>query len=226
MLGQGVSVQEGVISGGGFVSNGYSIRVDDYGEGASWHGASMIRSLPYLLKSFKIRCRIGLLGTKPEQLGRIEVYGLDVNGNKIFRQQFRDGNVKAISPYCYTVIGNKEVVGTYGDYMGVYRNANDLFMDIARRRNADGKYEWNIYYAIYDPVKKIQHTQLFRQFIDTNQEHEADLASIQIHIGAFGEVEPIPTMFIGALKVYDESPVPVEDEVPYVFKSGDELIIS
>ena len=133
---QAVSVVDGTIAGGGFVSNGWSISVQDFGEGTGWHGSSMIKSLPYELQDFKIRSRIGLLGTKPEQLGRIEVYGLDINGNKIFRQQFRDGNVKAISPYAYATIGNKEIVGTYGSYMGVWAKVGDLFMDIARRGNS------------------------------------------------------------------------------------------
>ena len=216
---QAVSVADGTIAGGGFVSNGWSISVQDFGEGTGWHGSSMIKSLPYELQDFKIRSRIGLLGTKPEQLGRIEVYGLDINGNKIFRQQFRDGNVKAISPYAYATIGNKEIVGTYGSYMGVWAKAGDLFMDIARRGNS-----WGLYWAIYDPVKKIQHTQYYKGFVDIKNEHMAKLASIQIHIGAYADVEPVQ-MYIQTVKVYDENPVPVENEVPYIVKAGDILVV-
>ena len=108
----------------------------------------------------------GINGTKPEQLGRVHVYGLDINGNRIFMQEFRDGNVKAISPYARTLIGGKEVVATYGSYMGVWAKAEDAFMDIARRGN-----EWNIYYCLYDPIKKVQHTRHFQQFIDVKYEH-------------------------------------------------------
>ena len=98
--------------------------------------------------------------------------------------------------------------------------AEDAFMDIARRGN-----EWNIYYCLYDPIKKVQHTRHFQQFIDVKYEHMTKLASLQIHLGQFSDVERIPYLYFQTLKLYDESPILAENEVPYIFKAGDELVV-
>ena len=219
---QGISVEDGAVAGN-FISNGWSISMEDF-DGSAYPrfvGPSMIKSLPYPVQDFKIRCRMGLKGTKPEQLGRVHVYGLDSNGQRVFLQEFRDGNVKAISPYARTIIGNKEVVATYGSYMGVWANgAEDAFMDIARRGN-----EWSIYYCLYDPVKKIQHTRLHKVWIDEKKLNMSKIVSLQIHIGKFSNVEKIPYMYFQTLKLYDESPVLAENEVPFAFKKNDNLMI-
>ena len=153
-------------------------------------------------------------------MGRIHIYFRDIQGNVVFFQELRDGNVNAISPYARAIVGSTQVEGTYGAYMGVWKDFRDGFMDCARRGN-----EFSFYWAIYDPVKKIQHTRHHKVWVDVNHHHMAKIASIQIHIGKFANAEYLQDAYIQTLKVYDESPVLQENQIPYIVKRGDILVV-
>ena len=63
---QALSVEDGAIAGN-FVSNGWSISMAEL-DGSSYPryvGPSMIKSLPYEVQDFKIRCRMGLMEQNP-----------------------------------------------------------------------------------------------------------------------------------------------------------------
>ena len=225
----GISLLDGGVIDKEFTSNGYSIRVSDWGNTdgyTGWFGASKIKSLPYLLNSFKTKFRIGLHGTKIEQLGRIHLYFLDVNGQRVSSIEFRDGNVKAMSPYARWIVGNKEIIATYGKTgIGYWTGFLDGYFDVARRKNADGKYVWAIWIARYEPKTKTTHHSLWKEWVDIDGIATAPIASVQIHIGAYKQNEAIPQMYIQHLSIYDEDPVPNNNEIPYIFKQGDILMV-
>ena len=234
----GIGLTDGIITGGAekFISNGYSIKVNEFGEGAGWHGASSIKSLPYQLDQFKFKFRIGLHSNKIETLGRIQLYGLDQNGQRLFVLEFRDGNVNAMSPYATWQIKNQTIMQTYGGNIGTGKRGGgvlnywngfvDGFYDIARRKNKEGQYVWQVWIARYESKTKTTHHSLLHQWVDKNNEYSDKLASVQIHIGAYGDVEPTEQMYIQDLKVYDEDPIPNDDEVPFIFHAGDVLVVN
>ena len=234
----GVSLIDGGVIDKQFSSNGWSISVADWGDGqgyTGWHGASSIKSLPYELDQFKFKFRIGLHGTKIESLGRIHLYGLDINGNKIFMIELRDGSINLSSPYARWTIGNKTIMETYGGnagngkigggVVGYWTGFTDGFFDIARRKNAEGNYVWQVWIARYESKTKTTHHSLLHQWVDKNNEFPQKLASVQIHIGAYKDVPVSEYLYIQELNVYDEDPVPSDNQVPFAFKQGDQLMV-
>jgi predicted phage tail component-like protein len=212
---------DGGIVNGTFKTNGYSISLDNIGEGAEWHGASMVKGLPTEpLQDFKIRTRMGLKGDRVGQLGRVELYFLDINGNQIGKIALRNGNPKGITPYAQVRLGGDWILQTYGDYAGVWKGWYDGFMDVERKGN-----QWHFYYAIYDPKTGREHTRKNHYFVDVNNLYMNKVAQVQVHIGAHGTADPIDVMYIQHIKVWDYQPTTTEDEVPYIFKVGDVLVI-
>ncbi|MGM9924680.1 MAG: distal tail protein Dit, partial [Bacillus sp. (in: firmicutes)] len=123
------SVDDGIISGA-FSSNGSAIRPETWGTGSGWHGPSLVKGLPKQLQDFHVRCRFGNRASKVGQLGRVEVYLLDANGNKIGKIALRNGNPNAVTPLAQARIKNNYVVNTYGSFPGVWRNWGDGYMDV------------------------------------------------------------------------------------------------
>ena len=111
--------------------------------------------------------------------------------------EFRDGNVNAMSPYATWKIMNKTIMETYGGNIGTGKRGGgvlnywngfvDGFYDIARRKNKEGQYVWQVWIARYESKTKTTHHSLLHQWVDKNNEYSEKLASVQIHIGAYGD---------------------------------------
>ena len=190
------TIPDGNVSGAGFVSNGWSIRVDDYGVGSQWHGASMQKGLIRELEYWKTKFRIGLHGTKNEQLGRLMLIGKDINQNTLFSIEFRDGNVYPMSPYATWKIKDKIIMETYGGnigtgkrgggVLGYWKDFTDGYFDLAKRKNKDGKDVYACWIARYDQTTKATFRSLHHEWVDVNNEFTGGkLAYVQVHIGAY-----------------------------------------
>ena len=212
-------VDDGVVDGT-FKSNGYSISLDDAGEGSAWHGASLIKALPSPLQDFKIMSRIGLAGSKVGQLGRVQVYFLDINGNQIGMVSLRNGNTQAITPYAQGRLGGKWMYQTYGNHNSKWKKWTDGFMEVARRGN-----KWTFYYAMYDSKRNKKHSGFYHEFVDINNLYSKQIAQIQIHIGGYGTAPLIPNMYFQAIKVWSINQTVEANEVPNIIKQGDVLFI-
>jgi predicted phage tail component-like protein len=216
------TVDGGVIEGGGFVSNGWSFRVEDFGTTTDkWHGASGIRALPTQVQDFKMTVACGFKASHANQLGRVEVYFLDVNGNQIGKVGMNDTSTVGAYPFAEAragfLAGGKYFVKTHGSYKGVWKNWYDGRMEIERVGN-----KWKAYFAITDSVTGRHHTRLTEFWTDTNNSWMQKVAQIQIHIGAYKAYDPLATMYISDVKVW-EYLQPEANQVPYVFQAGDVL---
>lgn len=212
------SVDEGTITGS-FASNGSAIRPSIWGTGAGWHGPSLVKGLTKQLQNFHMRCRFGNRATRVGQLGRVEVYFLDVNGNKIGKIALRNGNPNAITPLAQGRVKNNYVVNTYGNYAGAWKNWNDGFMDVTRTGN-----KWRFYFAMYDFEEGREHTRYTFEWVDAKGTATEKLAQVQVHIGAHGTSPGPETIFITDLKV-NEIIGSGTGETPYLFMAGDVLEI-
>lgn len=216
-------VEDGVVSNNQFASNGWLVRPVDYGIGPRWHGPAGVKSLGTQLTDFRVSCDIGL-NTKVGEMGRVQVYGLDINGNVIFFVSMRNAS-ETQRPYAEVKIGHKLYLETYGDRPGAFHPFEDGRISIVRR----GK-SWAIYYAkIGKKGDEPHHTTLYREFnIDHGGYELNKLAQIQIHIGAWKDAEtyPVPTVaHVSDLKVWDLSPTLGVTEKPVIFKAGDKLVV-
>lgn len=209
--------------GHSFIQNTGNDDISDYGTGGKWHGASAIKALPKPIQDFKVQAEVGIKGNVAEHLGRVEVYLLDINGSKIGKIGMADTSKTANYPKAYARVGdlygNHHVfVDTYGQWAGYWNNFSHGIMEIERVGN-----KWKAYFAVIDSNGKHQKT-WETYYVDINNIATAQLAQIQIHVGAYGENTALNTLKFYDLKVYSNDQ-PTEDEIPIVFNAGDTLDI-
>jgi len=217
---------DGGIVAGTFSSNGYEFTQTslDYGTGTGkWHGASMIKSLPKQLVNFIVEGRIKLKSNTPQQLGRIELYLLDANNVQIGKVALADANPDGKFPIAEARAGSLQdghyFVRDYGAYKGVFEDYEGCLW-IAKVGNG-----WSAYFSKIEP-NGMHHTELYREWTDTRNNYSSKkLAKIQIHIGAFGESDPVSIMRFTDLKVWERTVDEPAGQIPIIFKKGDIVTI-
>ncbi|MCA1021790.1 distal tail protein Dit [Halobacillus litoralis] len=75
---------------GSMSSNGYRFQTVDYGVGSSWHGPAIKQGLSDPVSDFRVETKMTFRNTEAADIGRAEVYGLDVNGNQLFKLAMKD----------------------------------------------------------------------------------------------------------------------------------------
>ncbi|MDA1509569.1 phage tail family protein [Bacillus cereus group sp. TH36-2LC] len=218
-------VDGGVVMGT-FSSNGYEFTQTglDYGQYTTgWHGASMVKSLPKQLDNFIVEGRITFKSTSPQQLGRIEIYLLDANNVQIGKVAMADSTYDGKFPLAEARAGSlqdgKYFVRNYGDYKGVFENYEGCLW-IAKVGKG-----WSAYFSKIEP-NGFHHTELYREWTDTHNNYSGKkLAKIQIHIGAYGESEPVSIMRFTDLKVWERTVDEPAGQIPIIFKAGDLVTI-
>jgi predicted phage tail component-like protein len=219
-----LNVDGGVIAGS-FSSNGYQFQQanNDFGTGSAWHGASAIKSLPSPITDFEIEMWLGFRASSRKQVGRIELYLLDVNNNQFGKIALKDTNpshsYQMFEARAGTLAGGHYFVQTYGSYKGVWTDFSNGHMIIGRTGN-----KWYAHIGIWDSVKKRFHTRYTGEWTDTKNIATNQLAKIQIHIGKYGNYEPYATMYISDIKVRERLTLGA-GEVPIIAKAGDVLLI-
>lgn len=220
----GLSVDGGNVAGE-MRANGYSFQQKDkdYGTGSKWHGASLIRSLNKEVQDFTCEAQVLFSASKMAQMGRVVVYLLDTNLNKIGAMAIKDYQ-KGEYPMFECLAGqfgngHKTLISSYGDRKGVFRQFNGII-----RIERIGK-EWKCHIAQVDPVTKVHHTRMSsKPFSDYKNLYNKKVAAVQIHVAQFGTIEPTNLMAISNVK-FTEHLAPQDNEVDYAFRAGDTLSI-
>lgn len=199
------------------------VMVSDYGTGAGWHGASAIKALPNPIQDFHVEGRVSIEASDPKEIGRVEIYLLDVNGVEIGKIAMKDVSVSGYHNRAEARVGDfygdhHYFVNSYGAYAGVWRYFNEGVLSIKRQGN-----EWDAWFAIADGSGGF-HTNWETHFVDVNDIATAQLAQVQIHIGAYGAHVPVSTMQFNHLRVRNLDQ-PTTTQIPMIFKAGDILDI-
>ncbi|MGG1916053.1 distal tail protein Dit [Priestia megaterium] len=219
----GVSVDGGVVTGT-LTSNGYSFQQGskDYGTGTNWHGGSLIKSLGKQVQDFVLGVRVGFQSSNINQLGRVEVYLLDINGNKIGKMAIRDGHTTGDYPNFEAwagAVGNggTQFRNTYGDYKGVFKN----FDGIIRIGRVGQK--WHCYIAKVDANGR-HNTRAYKEYWDRPLKYQDKVAAIQIHIAQNSTYAPVNVMYVSNVR-FSEILSAGTNQVDYVFRTNDILTI-
>ena len=187
--------------------------------------------------------------TAEDRLGKVEVYGFDINGVKLFKMSMRDtsewyeysepeiqiGNSVVLddnktvpSPKTITTKDdqdeNKTVTkkidsGKYGDW-----NEFNGWFTIQRKTNAGGQQEW------FCKIEKLNSSGSVERSIHTNtlvnnSYPKGALSNIVIFFGKYAQVIPVDVMNIAQIKVTNIGTPPKPKENKPIFKKGDELLI-
>ena len=187
--------------------------------------------------------------TAEDRLGKVEVYGFDVNGVKLFKMSMRDtsewyeysepeiqiGNSVVLddnktvpSPKTITTKDdqdeNKTVTkkidsGKYGDW-----NEFSGWFTVQRKTNAGGQQEW------FCKVEKLNSSGSVERSIYTNTlvnnlYPKGALSNIVIFFGKYSQVIPVDVMNVNEIKVTNIGTPPKPAENKPIFKKGDELLI-
>lgn len=195
----------------------------DYGSGTGWHGGAGIKNLSRQLQDFMIQANINLSATKVNQTGRVEIYLLDINNVIIGKVALKDnatvGTFPKVEARVGALNGGHYFMSDYGNSKGYFANFNGL-MEIVR----EGK-QWSAYFGMTND--KGERIRIKKSWYDGgNIASTRKLAKIQVHIGTYGESEPVSTMYFSDLKVYEKSMnVDYVNQTPIIFKAGDVVTI-
>lgn len=215
----GILVDGGTISGG-FLSDGNFIYPNSYGTGSTWHGPALVKSLGQEVQDFSLEYYINFKMTKPNQLGRIEIYLLDINNAVIGKMALVDATAKSKSG---------KVEARLGPLSGGKLLANS---EIGK------EFYTNMYGRLY--LQRIGQKYTFQigkldsnynffgrwstTFYDTANAFQKKLAAIQIHMGQYGTNAFIPTINMNEVRVWNEQTL-TSSQVPYIFNAGDTLTV-
>ncbi|MCP3025993.1 distal tail protein Dit [Halobacillus sp. A5] len=219
----GVSVDGGNIVGE-FETNNRSFRQSgkDYGEGTKWHGASMIKSVGKEIQDFTIDMHFGMDSYDAKEKGRVELYLLDVNGNKIGKIALVDLSASGIFPKFEARAGSFQdghyFANDYGKRKDTYKNFYGK-MVISRK----GK-KWNAYIAHFNTDTRKFEKKLVKSWTDTLNQYDATLASVQVHIATYNDDAIYQDMYIYRVTVWEHITFEEED-IDFVFRVDDDLII-
>jgi len=179
------------------------------------------------------------------QRGRIEVYGFDANGQKLFKFVFRDSEYY----YEYTQpevwIGNDKVIqdgktqppanvglvknsdgkyveksidsGKFGDW-----NDSSAWFTVARTTDSKGRQVWNAKVEKVDGDKVVK--TLKTKSITKSSYPTGDLNNIVVWFGQYNDNIVCETMTVNHVYVYDKKPVKAEENQP-IFEAEDELVV-
>ncbi len=117
----GIGVDGGVVAGT-LISDGSSIKASDYGTGTQWHGPAGVKSLGQQIQDFSIQIEAGFKSGYSYQVGRLEVYLLDINNAVIGKIAIRDSDAGLDNPYMEARVGNSSTGRFFVNYTGPVGN--------------------------------------------------------------------------------------------------------
>ena len=198
-------------------TNGTRFQASDFGTGSSWHGPAIKTSLPEPLTDFRLTAYVGFFNKSvAKQVGRIEIYLLDVNGNQVGKIALKDIQSNRSVAWGEARAGDNQdnhyLINEYGDKPG---NWNDFsgHMRIEREGNV-----WRAYFAKVDSSGR-HHTRRYAEWVDTENKFNRTVAQIVVHHGQYGSHEPVSggVYSLNVYKINQEQ----ENEVPYIAQPGD-----
>lgn len=192
-----------------------------YGTGTGWHGPALKQSLPSPVQDFRFDIFGYLIANNINQIGRIEAYLLDVNNNIVAKLAMKDMHKDYENNWGEIRVGEmgnaQYLVNTYGGSFGVWNNFNGM---LRIEREGQNITAW---LGKYDFKKKQYHARWSGSYTDKNNEYQAPIAQIQLHIGGYGTYAPVSTASWDYFNFYKINTL--VDETNVIFQSGDELEI-
>jgi predicted phage tail component-like protein len=230
---QGLTVDGGTVAGT-LVSSGdtFSQFEKNYGTGSNWHGGSLIKDLGHPVQDFTAEMLLDFSKGVNNQIGRMEMYLLDANGNKIGKVALADSSRYMYYPVFEARAGSL-ASGKYfantklikmkklkGGRRQQYSPLANMYGIV--RISRKGK-KWTALVAWRDEKGKY-HTLYSVNWTDSKGLYQSKLAAIQIHIGASSNVPAITKMTINHVLVIEHLAKPA-NTIDYVFRKGDILEI-
>lgn len=192
-----------------------------------WHGPSEVKALSNPVQDFKVDTRFEFAASGAEEIGRLEVYLLDINGAVLGKTSMVDlgtGRIQNLGEArAGTHGGGQHLVGTGQATAGHWKDF-DGGIWIRRVGNrwdaqfygldADGNHEWS-------------HTTMmhYGYFYDDAGDFMNELAQIQIHAGAYADHKPVSRVQLHDIKVYNLTDYDRETEVPFIGQTEDVIEI-
>ncbi|MGR6115708.1 distal tail protein Dit [Aeribacillus composti] len=199
-------------------TNGTRFQASDYGTGSSWHGPAIKTSLPEVLTDFKMTAWIALYnGYAARQVGRVEIYLLDPNGNQVGKVAMKDTRTLQSLAWGEARAGDadnyKYLINEYGDKPG---NWNDFAGHVELSREGN---RWRAYFAMVDTSTGRHHTRRIVEWVDTENKFTRNVAQVVVHVGQFGSNEPI-SCGVYSISIFKINPNQ-SNKVPYIADVGD-----
>lgn len=216
-------VDEGTVGGTIAVQNGNFVPTA-FGTGESWHGPALIKTLPAALTDFKMEVYLenkstGTKGSAPRasQLGRVEIYLLDVNNRTIAKFAMKDPTQYMERNYgevrLGALSGGLPLMGYAGD--GTVWNEFDGRIYVTRIKD-----RWEITVGKYDSKTKRHHARLTVGHFDADKKFNQQVAKIQVHFASHSTY-PATQMLLDTMRVWKINNVPAATSVPYIVGAGD-----
>ncbi|KIL45767.1 distal tail protein Dit [Jeotgalibacillus soli] len=210
---------DGGVPAGNFQTNGFSLNVQSYGTGSTWHGPTIKTSVPQApLQDFIAEFLLGFPSTSYDKRSRVEYYLLNDLSDAIAKVAMKRigneglGNTVEIrlgggldTEFLY--VGKGEGAGTaWADFRGIMR--------IGRIGN-----EWFFYVAKFHPETGAHVNRMYRTYTDAELRFTGNLSQIQLHAGQTGTV-PTEAVNIDDVLIKRVNTV-TDNQVPYIAYAGD-----
>ena len=218
-----IDVVDGGVISGKYTHHTESFFVDSNGYGTSdrWHGPSAVKTLSKPLQDFSVNFRIDARPKNDKQVGRIELYLIDEQGNQFGKVAYRD-SVRSTSKK-----GFEARAGTRGE--GMYFLNNSMFNNnrfygrflITR----EGR-NWSVSLADTREDGTFVNEIYRSSWFDSEgvwDKHK--LAKVQIHTGVYGKHEPIDKLYISHIQVKELIDIDNSTETPIIAIPNDIITV-
>lgn len=184
-------------------------------------------------------------GSAEENLGRLEVYGFDKNGQKLFKFAMKDTEQYYEYSEPIIEIGSNEILNdkkkcpapktktekdgdkdiTTNINSGAFGDWNDFVgWFTIERTTENGKVYWNCKVEKLDNGGKVCQT-LTSGKLSNASYPTGNLTNLVIFIGGYGNADPVEIMTINEVYVDNLATPPKPEENKPIFNNGDELVI-
>lgn len=241
------TIENGTPSGN-FKTTGYAFEPESYGTGTSWHGPCIKRVLSEPIQNFKMEATVQFASSGQMEVGRLDVYLLDVNGKIIGRIGVRDawGSERTtVEARAGGLVGGKSLLHFVGDMKTVKRKVvtkkkvkgketnvtsyvNDGFSTYSDfygmlRIQRYGR-TWKVYSGKIDKKTGRHHTRKSGSWTDKSNLYLDKVAGIAIHVGQYGTKPVVNSNRFYHISLTEINSVTTE-EVPEIIEAGDEIIV-
>ncbi|MGX9933382.1 distal tail protein Dit [Virgibacillus salarius] len=204
---------------GSMETDGTRFQASDYGKGSSWHGPAIKTSLSEPISDFRLTTFVSFLNERnPSNVGRVEVYLLDVNGNQVAKIAMKDTMVGQALSWGEARAGDNDnnyfLISEYGDKMG---NWNDFVGHMRIERVAN---HWKAYFAKVDTTTGRHHTRRFANWVDSQGVFDRTVAQVVVHVGEYKN-HLTPSMGVYSLNIFKINQQ--TDGIPYIADQGDTI---
>ena len=194
---------------------------------------------PQTLKSFG-RAEVYFLNSGGSKIGKIAMKNIGSHGGtnvgEIFLRNENTGKQEPIIQKGGTIttgmvpVSNDPIKGKNGTLTSGINtmqresksyNWNDFYGILRLEKSGP---IFNAYIAIYDTKTKQYRVEWRGKFIDSGNDYQDPLASIQIHLGAYKGFQWIEDIAIHRVTVYKINPIPAETGVPFIAQAGDTIV--